>query len=156
MKKLLYTFDARPESKIRLAHRKTERSGSLSTEVKMKIRIAGNQNLIDLNDIVYLKSAKNYTVFKLLDGSEIISSKTLGIFEEELKEVLNFVRPHRSYIVNFDHIGELRFNCRGGEIYLDEEIIEISRRKAAEFRRNYRKFLAANGKNYTRSHLFKN
>lgn len=155
MKKNLCTFDVRPGSKIRLTHRKTERTGSLSTEVKMKMRIAGKRNLIDLNEIVYLKSAKNYTIFKLKDGSEILSSKTLGIFEEELKEVLNFVRPHRSYMVNFDHVDELRFNCRGGEIYFENEVIEISRRKAAEFRRDYRKFLMANGKSYTRSHLFK-
>lgn len=121
--------------------------GVLSTETEMQMRVAGKKNLIDLNNIIYLKSAKNYTIFKLKNGREIISSKTLGIFEDELKGVSNFVRPHRSYIVNFDYVDDLQFNCRGGELFLDDEIINISRRKAADFRRKYRKFLTASGKN---------
>ena len=39
--------------------------GVLSTETEMQMRVAGKRKLIDLNDIVYLKSAKNYTIFKL-------------------------------------------------------------------------------------------
>lgn len=123
--------------------------GMLSTETAMQMRIAGKKNLLDLNDIVYLKSAKNYTIFKLRNGREVISSKTLGIFEEELNGVSNFVRPHRSYIVNFDFVKDLQFNCRGGELFMDSEVINISRRKAAEFRRKYRRFLTACGKNVT-------
>lgn len=122
-------------------------AGTLSTEANMNIRVAGKKNLINLNDVAYLKSAKNYTIFKLKDGKELISSKTLRIFEEELEQVANFVRPHRSYIVNFDYVDDLRFNCRGGELFLDDEVINISRRKAAEFRRKYRRFLSASGAN---------
>jgi DNA-binding LytR/AlgR family response regulator len=121
--------------------------GTLSTEANMLMRVAGKRNLIDLNDIVYLQSDKNYTIFKMKDGKEIVSSKTLAIFEEELKGVSNFVRPHRSFIVNFDFVKDLRFNCRGGELYLNNDTIFISRRKAAEFRRQYRKFLTASGAN---------
>ena len=121
--------------------------GILSTETDMQMRVAGKKNLLDLNDIVYLKSAKNYTIFKLKSGLEVVSSKTLGIFEEELKAVSNFVRPHRSYIVNFNFVVDLQFNCRGGELFLMEETILISRRKAADFRRKYRRFLTASGKN---------
>lgn len=121
--------------------------GVLSTETEMQMRVAGKRNLIDLNDIVYLKSAKNYTIFRLRNGKEVISSKTLGIFEEELTGVSNFVRPHRSYIVNFDFVNDLQFNCRGGELFMDKEVINISRRKAADFRRKYRRFLTASGKN---------
>jgi len=122
-------------------------AGVLSTETDIQMRVAGKKNMIDLNEIVYLKSAKNYTIFKLRSGREIISSKTLGIFEEELKGISNFVRPHRSYIVNFDFVKDLMFNCRGGELFMDKEVINISRRKAADFRRHYRRFLMASGKN---------
>jgi DNA-binding LytR/AlgR family response regulator len=122
-------------------------AGVLSTETDIQMRVAGKKNMIDLNEIVYLKSAKNYTIFKLRSGREIISSKTLGIFEEELKGISNFVRPHRSYIVNFDFVKDLMFNCRGGELFMDKEVINISRRKAADFRRHYRRFLMAYGKN---------
>jgi DNA-binding LytR/AlgR family response regulator len=103
--------------------------------------------MVNLTDIIYLKSAKNYTVFRLKNGVEMISSKTLWVFEEELEDVVNFVRPHRPFFVNFNYIKDLQFNCRGGEIYLANQVIEISRRKAADFRRQYRRFLKVNGDN---------
>jgi len=121
--------------------------GVLSTETEMQMRVASKRNMVDLNEIVYLKSSKNYTIFKLRNGKELISSKTLGIFEDELKGVSNFVRPHRSYIVNFNFVKDLRFNCRGGELFMESEIINISRRKAADFRRKFRRFLTASGEN---------
>ncbi len=130
-----------------VSHLRAPSVGTLSTEANMTMRVAGKKNMVNLNDVVYLKSAKNYTIFKLKDGKELISSKTLRIFEEELKSVANFVRPHRSYMVNFDYVDDLRFNCRGGDLYMASEVINISRRKAAEFRRQYRKFLVANGEN---------
>lgn len=120
---------------------------TLSSLGDLELRVAGNKKIINLNDVIYLQSAKNYTVFKLKNGTNVISSKTLRIFEEELEDVVNFVRPHRSFMVNFDHVKDLRFNCRGGEIYLKDEVIEISRRKAADFRKSYRKFLSASGQN---------
>jgi DNA-binding LytR/AlgR family response regulator len=111
------------------------------------MRVAGKRNMVKLSDILYLRSAKNYTIFKLRDGREIISSKTLGIFEEELQGVSNFVRPHRSFIVNFDYVDDLYFNCRGGELIIHDQKILISRRKAAGFRRKYRRFLSNTGQN---------
>jgi DNA-binding LytR/AlgR family response regulator len=137
------------QSTLAISRLRSKDVGTLSTEASMKMRVAGKKNLINLNDVAFLKSAKNYTIFRLKNGVELISSKTLGIFEEELQSVTNFVRPHRSYIVNFDYVNDLRFNCRGGELYLDDEVIKISRRKAAEFRRQYRKFLTAIGANVT-------
>lgn len=111
------------------------------------MRVAGKRNMIQLGDILYLKSVKNYTIFTLKDGREIISSKTLRIFEEELLEISNFVRPHRSYIINLEFVDDLYFNCRGGEILIHNQKILISRRKAADFRRSYRKYLRNTGQN---------
>jgi len=120
---------------------------SQATGSNMAMRVAGKRNMIKLGDILYLKSAKNYTIFKLADGREIISSKTLRIFEEELDEIPNFVRLHRSYIINLEYVKDLYFNCRGGEVLIHDQKIIISRRKAAEFRRKYRKFLRTTGQN---------
>ena len=120
---------------------------SQATGSNMAMRVAGKRNMIKLGDILYLKSAKNYTIFKLADGREIISSKTLRIFEEELDEIPNFVRLHRSYIINLEYVKDLYFNCRGGEVLIHDQKIIISRRKAAEFRRKHRKFLRTTGQN---------
>ncbi|MGR3810477.1 LytR/AlgR family response regulator transcription factor [Jiulongibacter sp. NS-SX5] len=123
------------------------RSTTLSANSNIIMKVGGKKGLLNLNDIVYLKSLKNYTIFKLKSGKEVLSSKTLKIFEDELTDVINFVRPHRSYMVNFDYIDDLHFNHKGGEIYLGDTTIEISRRKAASFRKSYKTFLSAMGEN---------
>jgi DNA-binding LytR/AlgR family response regulator len=120
---------------------------SQPTGTKLLMRVAGMRNMIQLSDILFLKSAKNYTIFKLKDGREIISSKTLRIFEEELLEISNFVRPHRSFIINLEYVDDLYFNCRGGEVLIHNQKIFISRRKAADFRRSYRRYLSTTGQN---------
>lgn len=137
MTKLLYVAPFNPMEGLR--------ANLLETNATM--RVAGKRNMIKLSDILYLRSAKNYTIFKLKDGREIISSKTLRIFEEELQGISNFVRPHRSFIVNFDYVDDLYFNCRGGELLIHDQKILISRRKAAGFRRKYRRFLSTTGQN---------
>jgi hypothetical protein len=139
MNKLLYSI---PVSPIGLAGQDI-----VAEETDLSVRAAGKRNIIQLNNILYLRSKKNYTVFKLKDGSEIISSKTLRIFEEQLLEISNFVRPHRSYIINLEYVEDLYFNCRGGDVLIHDQKIGISRRKAAEFRRSYRRFLRNTGQN---------
>ena len=109
--------------------------------------VDGEHNVIQLGDILYLKSVKNYIILKLKDGREILSSKTLRIFEEELLEIPNFVRPHRSYIINLEYVDDLYFNYRGGEVLIHDLKILISRRKAVDFRRSYRRFLRNTGQN---------
>lgn len=108
----------------------------------IKLRVDGKLKYVDLMHIAFLKSDKNNTIFTLVDGTELRVAKTLLIFEEELRDIVNFVRPHRSYIVNFDHVQDLEFNCRGGDIQINGKRIQISRRKAAEFRRKYRRYIS--------------
>ena len=109
--------------------------------------VDGEHNVIQLGDILYLKSVKNYIILKLKDGKEILSSKTLRIFEEELLEIPNFVRPHRSYIINLEYVDDLYFNYGVGEVLIHDLKILISRRKAVDFRRSYRRFLRNTGQN---------
>lgn len=109
--------------------------------------VDGEHKMIQLDDILYLKSVKNNIILKLKDGREISSPKTLRILEEELLEISNFVRPHRSYIINFEYVDDLYFNCRGGEVLIHDLKILISRRKAVDFRRSYRRFLRNTGQN---------
>jgi DNA-binding LytR/AlgR family response regulator len=142
MNRLIYAATSSPVAGFEIAPAEAVVSG-----INVVMRVAGKRNMISLRDIMYLRSAKNYTIFRLKDGRDIISSKTLGIFEEELKGISNFVRPHRSYIINLNFVDDLYFNCRGGEVLIHDQKIFISRRKAASFRRRYRRFLSTTGQN---------
>jgi DNA-binding LytR/AlgR family response regulator len=52
-----------------------------------------------------LKSDINYTVIYLDDGSQILSSTTIGILEKRLKE-FNFFRQSRSFIINLQFVAD--------------------------------------------------
>ena len=56
-----------------------------------------------INQVVYCESENNYTRFHMIDGRTHMVAKTLGDIQEVLEE-RNFLRVHRQYLVNLDHI----------------------------------------------------
>ena len=99
-----------------------------------KIAIPDGDGLvfIDLNDIIRCDSDGNYTYFILTGGKKIVSSRTLGEYEE-LFEDENFFRVHRSHLVNLKHIKKY-IKGEGGYVALsDNSQVEVSRRKKNEF-----------------------
>lgn len=63
------------------------------------LKSAGKSYKIDLNDILYIESIKDYIKVHKTDGSSIMSKYKIGNLEEELPTD-EFIRIHRSYIVN--------------------------------------------------------
>lgn len=63
----------------------------------------GKIDLIDVDQIVYLKSESNYTEIHLVDGSMIMTSTTLKRYEAKLKSP-KFMRVHNSYIIQRSHL----------------------------------------------------
>lgn len=70
---------------------------------RMILRDSQAIHFVDIEDIVQCKSENNYTVFSLIDGSNIVISKTLGEFEGILTEK-HFFRSHRSHLINLYQI----------------------------------------------------
>jgi two-component system LytT family response regulator len=58
---------------------------------------------VELKDIVYCESDSNYTKIMLANGKHYLLSKTLREVQDFLEE-RNFLRVHRQYLVNLDHI----------------------------------------------------
>lgn len=57
----------------------------------------------EVKQIIYCESDNNYTRFFMVDGHQHTVAKTLGDIQEVLEE-RNFLRVHRQYLVNLDHI----------------------------------------------------
>lgn len=70
---------------------------------KMAIPHANGLTIVEINHILYAESDSNYTHFVLDTGEKYLISKTLGDVQEML-ETRNFLRVHRQYVVNLDHI----------------------------------------------------
>ena len=80
-----------------------------------------------IDDIIRLEADSSYTHIHLVNKRPFIASKTLKHFEEMLEE-FNFIRTHKSHLVNPRHITRLSSD---NEFVLltDGSRIEVSRRK---------------------------
>jgi len=86
------------------------------------IRVDGEWQNINIDDIVYVNGMKDYVLFYLDNQPKaLITHLTMKAVEEMLPKE-KFLRVHRSYIVAIDKISKVdRNDC----IYIGEEIIHI-------------------------------
>ncbi len=61
---------------------------------------------IDLKDIIYAEADSNYTTLMLADGRTFVISKTLKDLQDVLEDS-HFLRIHRQYIINLNHVTHL-------------------------------------------------
>lgn len=81
---------------------------------KMALPHANGLTIVETSQILYAESDSNYTHFVLETGEKYLISKTLGDVQEML-ESRNFLRIHRQFVVNLDHIKRL---VRGEGMYV--------------------------------------
>lgn len=82
-------------------------------------------HLIKHSDILYCKADGSYTEFVLEDTKKLILSKPMK-YAEELINSDNFMRVHRSYLINIDKINKLYFQD-GGYVQINSEEIPVSK-----------------------------
>ncbi len=70
---------------------------------------------VNVNDIIYLQAESAYTRIVINDAKDIVASKNIKEFEDTLVANNNFIRTHRSYLVNINYI--VRYNkTEGGSV----------------------------------------
>ena len=97
---------------------------------KMKLCIPSLKGfkVIDIRDIIYCEANGNYTHFHLLDQPAVLVSKPIYEYEALLEDC-NFIRIHKSFLVNLEHIKEY-IRGEGGTVMLaNGQEIEVARRK---------------------------
>ncbi len=97
---------------------------------KMKLCIPSLKGfqVVVIQDIICCIANGNYTSFQFINRPPILASKPLNEYEELLADS-NFVRAHKSYLVNLEHVKEY-IRGEGGSLLLsDGTEIEVSRRK---------------------------
>lgn len=96
-------------------------------------------HVVDLTDIKYVEADSNYSIFHLTRGDKLIISKPLKEFELFLEEN-NFMRIHKSVIINFDYVAEYS-NRNGMQVILkDGTTLPISRRRSNDFQERSRHY----------------
>ena len=87
---------------------------------------------IQVSELIFVKSADNYVEVGFRDGGEVrkkMLRNTLKNIEKQLKEFNNFVRTHRSSIVNIQYIDKLNKNFNTYWLTLTDtkETVPVSR-----------------------------
>ncbi|MGA0557025.1 LytR/AlgR family response regulator transcription factor [Larkinella sp. VNQ87] len=67
---------------------------------------ASGMVFVDTKQIIYCEADSNYTRFHLEGGQQYVVSRTLGDVQEVF-ETRDFLRVHRQYMVNLEHIQKL-------------------------------------------------
>ena len=88
--------------------------------------------LIDNDDILYFEAKGNYTDVYLINNKKITASKTLKEFDDLLSDKF-FFRIHHGYLVNIKHISKYIKGEGGYVLMKNNEELEVSRRKKADF-----------------------
>ena len=70
---------------------------------------------INLSDLLFVENMRNYVVFRLADGNRILALMSLKSLHDLLPE--NFLKVHRSFIVNMDRILSIKSNQLSIENY---------------------------------------
>lgn len=102
------------------------------TPLKIALPQLGGINFLDVNDIVSLQADSNYTIIHKRDLQKAIVTKTLKDFEDIL-DGNQFVRVHKSHIVNLKYIVEYSTSDGGIVKMEDGNVWSVSRRQLDVF-----------------------
>lgn len=86
---------------------------------------------VDPKDIIRVEGDGNYSTVYVADGSKIIVSKNMKQVEELLPHPY-FLKTHKSYLVNKNHIARYVKQDGGHFEMSDKSIVPVSRRKKEE------------------------
>ena len=97
---------------------------------KMKLCIPSFKGfqVVELQDIIYCEASSNYTNFHFNSRTTICASKPIHEYEELLEDC-SFVRVHKSFVVNLEHVKEYIRGEGGSVILSNGHEVEVSRRK---------------------------
>ncbi len=85
-----------------------------------------------VTDIVRLEGVKNYTLLHLRNGSTMLSSRTLKVYDEILQES-DFLRVHKAHLINMQYLRKYDKSQMQFAVMQNRDVISISRRKRKGF-----------------------
>lgn len=101
-----------------------------SSNKKIILNANGAQEVIDLDDILYIKADGSYSDV-VLKNRRLCITKRLAEFEK-LQEIGPFLRIHRSQIINTSHIKKISKSDGGSVFMTDGAELSISKEKREE------------------------
>ena len=90
---------------------------------------------VDSQNVLHAKAEGNYIELFLRNGSKTIKILTMKRLENILDSYPNYIRTHRSYIVNINQIDSITGNAQGYKLQIKDcvNIIPVSRNMISMF-----------------------
>jgi two-component system LytT family response regulator len=77
---------------------------------KIVVPLMNGFEIIKLQDILYIKAEGSYAHIHQEDGSSLMVSHNLKYYEDIFNGEINFIRVHRSYLVNINFVKRISRN----------------------------------------------
>lgn len=103
-----------------------------TTDHKIGIAMSDKIVFIHINDIIYCEANGAYTYIFLSTGKKVVSSKSLGDFENQLRNQ-KFFRIHHSILINLNKVKEFQRTDGGYVMMENDKRLEVSQRKRKDF-----------------------
>ena len=113
IKKLKRTALSAPQLPIEELIRQIQGKKTIKT---LTVKLGDKILLIKLEDIVHVQAEDKYVFLHTSDGRKHLTDYTLAVLEEKLPE--EFLRIHRSEMINTDYIKEIRKGFNGALIFV--------------------------------------
>ncbi len=99
---------------------------------KITLPVAEGYEFVRVMDIYYVRADGSYSVFKLTNGHQLISSKNLKFYTQILEDY-QFYRIHNSTLVNLRYINKLNKALGGSVVMEDGTEFSISKSRKEDF-----------------------
>ncbi len=113
IKKLKQTALSAPQLPIEELIRQIQGKKTIKT---LTVKLGDKILMIKLEDIVHVQAEDKYVFLHTSDGKKHLTDYTLAVLEEKLPE--EFLRIHRSEMINTDYIKEIRKGFNGALIFV--------------------------------------
>lgn len=110
----------------------------------LKLKTHDGIYLIGLDDIFYFKAEGAYSQLIQTDEHSILICKQLCVIQRVLKKH-DFVRIHKSFLINISRV--TYFESKNRSIYIQNNMLPISRRKASSIYQKLLEYGIKDGRN---------
>lgn len=99
---------------------------------KIALPTLNGLTVFSVKEIIHCRAEVNYTNFFFTSGRKLLVIKTLKEYEELLNDC-DFIRIHKSHLINLHHVKNYTRGEGGTVTMSDGTTIDVSRRKKEEF-----------------------
>ena len=93
-------------------------------------------NRIPCQEIIRLEANKNYTIVHRTMGRQYVCSKNIGAMEKKhLTKKKNFIKVHKSHIINMNNMEKYEKQDGGIVIMNDNSVVKVAKKRKAYFNR---------------------